>query len=112
MAQIFFSLISKRVAADVNPLHSKNEPAHAGCYGISAVSQPMRWALAMTDNVIVVAGAPGKTVASTACTRVQPCGRPRQSLSNGCGFSRIGNEPPQWKPRPGSASCSIGGKTM
>jgi hypothetical protein len=31
-----------------------------------AVSQPMRWALAMTEKVIVVAGTPGKTVASTA----------------------------------------------
>ena len=56
----------KDVAADVSPLHSKNEPAHAGCYEISAVSQPMRWALAITDKVIVVAGALGSTVASTA----------------------------------------------
>src|SRR6188472_2841918 len=40
-----------------------------------AASQPMRWALAMTDSVIVVAGTLGSTVASTACNRRHPDGR-------------------------------------
>jgi hypothetical protein len=33
---------------------------------------PMRWAFAITENVIVVAGMLGKIVESTACTRVNP----------------------------------------
>ena len=49
----------------------------------------------MTENVMVVAGTAGSTLASTAWTRDQPCGRPSASLSNSPGAARIGSEPPQ-----------------
>ena len=92
----FFSLINSICRAALpSQLNSKfRGDAAASLYRIAAVSQPMRWALAMTEKVIVVAGMLGNTLASTAWTRDQPCGRPRQSLSNCSGFSRIGIEPP------------------
>ncbi len=69
-------------AGDRDPLHQ----------AVAAV--PIRWALAMTLRVMVVAGSEGNTLASTTCTRVNPCGRPSTSTSNGPGCALIGKVPP------------------
>ena len=67
-----------------------------GLPGVShaAATAPIRCALAITLNVIVVAGRDGKTLASTTCTRDNPSTLPHTSVSNCWGRSRIGNVPP------------------